>query len=425
MGRRSIQPGFSRKLRPGARRGSVYVLALMISLVVTAMGVGAALAAQSELAAAQMRVQSVQTRIAAQSALELGLARAQNTAAWRSSANAATPGFVSTTLGGVSMVVQVDDGAGAAPSSDTTKPVRFRATASIGAARHGLQGTFMPGFVPPASLSAVAYAGGNISFLSTATLKSSDTIGSNGSVTAVAATVQPAVYAAGAITGLTFSGGTSSGRARLALPDSSLVDKYVARGTAIAYASVSPRLQRCLLAPVSNPFGAVNASGIYVINCAGAPITVSDLRVYGTLVLLDPGAGSLIEKSVAFEPVNAGEPCLVVRGSIELSTDASDLAESNLTGNFNPPGAPYLGVTDTNNTGSFASVLHGIVYATGNIVITKNVTMEGVLVAGGDVTFGVAAATSMRRVLGGTVASEFQVFDRWDLDSSTFERVTY
>lgn len=424
MGRRSIQPGFSRKLRPGARRGSVYVLALMISLVVTAMGVGAALAAQSELAAAQMRVQSVQTRIAAQSALELGLARAQNTAAWRSSANAATPGFVSTTLGGVSMVVQVDDGAGAAPSSDTTKPVRFRATASIGAARHGLQGTFMPGFVPPASLSAVAYAGGNISFLSTATLKSSDTIGSNGSVTAVAATVQPAVYAAGAITGLTFSGGTSSGRARLALPDSSLVDKYVARGTAIAYASVSPRLQNCLLAPVSNPFGAVNASGIYVINCAGAPITVSDLRVYGTLVLLDPGAGSLIEKSVAFEPVNAGEPCLVVRGSIELSTDADDFKDSPGK-NYNPVGAPYLGVTDASTTTSFASVLHGIVYATGNIVITKNVTMEGVLVAGGDVTFGVAAATSMRRVLGGTVASEFQVFDRWDLDSSTFERVTY
>ena len=158
MGHQGVHAAAQRRLRPGARRGSVYVLALMVSLVVTAMGVGAALAAQSELAAAQMRVQGIQTRLAAQSALELGLAQSRNTLAWRAAASGATPGFVSTTLGGVSVVVQADDGSGGPPASDTTKPVRLRATASVGAARYGLRGTFTPRTVVPASLAAAMYA---------------------------------------------------------------------------------------------------------------------------------------------------------------------------------------------------------------------------------------------------------------------------
>lgn len=409
------------------RRGSTYILALMVALVVTAMGVGGALAAQSTLAAANLRVQGIQTRLAAQSALELGVAQVQNTKAWRSGAYAAAGGFASGTIGSSTYRVAIDAPAGGAPGANRTDPIRLTATATRGASRHGMRAVFNPVLVTPDALSAAAFADGNVSLGFAAAFASNASIACNGSMTAVAAFVNADAFAKGSILGATYSGAMRSAMPARTLPDPVLVDELVAGGTAIPFASLSSgKLQNGLLAPVSNPYGATNASGIYVVDCGGSTITVRNCRVYGTLVLLNTGASSRIDQSVSFQPLVRGGACLVVKGPITISTSNADVDESSPgMPNLNPTGAPYYGATNATSTDRYPCLFEGIVYATGSVTLSGSVAVAGNIVAGGGLDIVAAANVHVTAAGADATPTTFKVTDRFALDPATLERVTY
>ena len=73
-------------------------------------------------------------------------------------------------------------------------------------------------------------------------------------------------------------------------------------------------IYRKVLSPSVNPFsGGTNAEGIYWINCNGNRLTIERSRIHGTLLVVNPGAGSSIAHGpISWAPAVAGYPALLV-----------------------------------------------------------------------------------------------------------------
>jgi hypothetical protein len=259
-----------------------------------------------------------------------------------------------------------------------------------GSARQLLSVTLVPNPTPLTCLGVGIYCGGSGSF-SSATVQGISTISSASTLTLTSTSFNGNPFEALLIVPLSCTGmGTqsslSSGRT---LPSASALNYYAAHGTAISYGSLPSggTLQQCLLSPSSNPFGATNPMGIYVIDCGGQNIKVQNMRLVGTLVLLNTGSSSAIQNSVNMAPSVANYPTLLVSGSIQLNYTNALLSESS-AGNLNPASTPYNGTSNSTATDSYPSAIQGLVYASGSVSIknSSNVTIHGILIAGGSLS---------------------------------------
>lgn len=135
-----------------------------------------------------------------------------------------------------------------------------------------------------------------------------------------------------------------------------------------------------------NPYGAgtTNPSGVYSIDCAGADLIIRNCRIYGTLLLIDPGPGSVIEQSVAWA-APAGMPSLIVDGDMTFDLTNSDLDEGNFPANFNPVGFG-TGDEDTDSSDSYVSQIQGLIYVSNDLVVMQRTRFNGVVLAGRDIT---------------------------------------
>lgn len=171
-----------------------------------------------------------------------------------------------------------------------------------------------------------------------------------------------------------------------------------------------------LLSPTANPYGTTNASGVYVIDCANQDVHVRDSRIVGTLVLLDPGAGSTIASSVNWQAAAGNYPALVVRGNLTISLSSSLLSEGAIGNNLNPTGTPYSGVTPTTNStmwDTYPSTVQGLLYATGNLTFSGTNTLVGLITAGGNVSVtGGSTQLSFRNTYSNTPPPGFDAIAR-------------
>ncbi len=186
------------------------------------------------------------------------------------------------------------------------------------------------------------------------------------------------------------TGTATTGVAVRVLPGENVFDYYVANGTVIDYTSLevegsARRIRSTLLSPQSNPFGATNPEGIYVIDCQGGDLRIYWSRIVGTLVLLNAGSESKVAAEVHWEAAVANYPALLVQGNMSFDLSGffgnQTLYEMTLSTNFNPPGTPYQGVEDTNQSTIYPSTIHGLVYLTGEGKVTDDSNMTGCIVA--------------------------------------------
>jgi hypothetical protein len=132
-------------------------------------------------------------------------------------------------------------------------------------------------------------------------------------------------------------------------------------------------MDRVLLSPTSNPYGATNASGIYIVNCNNQTVTIGSCRIVGTLVLLGAGSGTTIQGPITWEPAVAGYPALLSDSSISISFSGSAaLGEVTYGINFNPSQTPYPFVGGSANataSDAFPSIINGLIYCGGNLLL--------------------------------------------------------
>jgi hypothetical protein len=145
-------------------------------------------------------------------------------------------------------------------------------------------------------------------------------------------------------------------------------------------------IDRQLLSPNSNPFGATNASGIYILNCGGKDVIIASTRIVGTLVIKNAGGNTEIQGPINWEPAIANYPALLTDSQVAITFDSSVLSESSLGVNFNPTGCPYPyagGAANTTATDTYPAHITGIIYSatdlnfSGAPTILGNITVNG------------------------------------------------
>jgi len=368
-----------------SRRGSAYIIVLSTVLLVAVAGVSGVIAVREQRRTVETAIEVDKARFIAQSAMELAEGQLQNTSSYRSGITSGTV-VSSRAFAGGTMRVSGADPSGGSISSSTLDDVVLTATGVYGSSTQVYQRRFKPATTPLDSLSVSAYAGTNLSF-SSATVRAYGVLGCGGSATALLSNVWADVEAGVLASGLTFRQSVRSLAPARTVPSATDLSLYLSMATQINFSSLSSggEIRDTVLGPGRNPYGATNAAGVYYINCGNQNITIRNARISGALVLLNPGNSSSITKSVLLEASTPGYPALLVYGDMTLNMDSTDLTES--AANMNPTGAPYRGVTDSDTSDTYPSMISGLVYVSGNLTIDGSTTIYGPVLCTKAITF--------------------------------------
>ncbi len=365
------------------RRGSMYVAVIGCSLVVTVVGVSALMAARVERRAAEGSSDFSDARFAAQSAVELGMYLVTSDVNWRT----ARPNGLwrdKLPFGDGTYSLSVVDPVDALLSNSKSEPIVLTGTGVVRNARYMLQATAKAYETPLKALNTCLHSGGNVtvSLLNSITLSGAP-LSMNGSINGpgtITGTVE-----AGSMGLLPVIVGTTSIPATAkALPDASVFDMYVGLATSLGARS---DISNVVLAPGVNPFGAINADGVYYVDATGTDLTIRSARINGTLVVLC-GAGRKVtlDDDVFIHSFRADYPALIVKGALEirLNSGSYGLREADRRVNYNPVGAPYLGVADADQTDTYPNEVRGLIHVTGNVSLAQSSTLTGVVIAEGN-----------------------------------------
>ena len=366
-----------RGARPSTRRGSIYLLVIIVSAILTTIGLTTIAVVARELQSSRLVGSVGKARMLAVSGVDLAGHRLTNTPDWRT-LYASTP-IVDAEAIGSGIVTVTWSALDAAPLS----PVSVLAEATVGEATQLVSVTFQPRAVPFDTLSRAVHVAGDAVF-NRAIVYADAPIAANNNIIAISSEIDADVEATGNINGGSYLGLTTSGTALLSVPAPVLFADYAARAVHIPFASLpAGRIDNVVLSPGNQPYtGVTHPAGLYVIDCQGANITVRNCRIVGTLILLNVGASSRISQAVLMEPARPGEPTLLVQGSITIRLRQFLLSELDLGTNFNPVGSPYEGVEDSTIDDRYPSEIRGLTYVSGTLSCLDRAVFDGVVLAG-------------------------------------------
>jgi hypothetical protein len=201
--------------------------------------------------------------------------------------------------------------------------------------------------------------------------------------------------------GATISGTVTTPAPSRTMPPASAFDVYYALATDIPYNNLpSGQFSRKLLSATSNPYSATNAQGIYKIDVRPATtVTITNSRLVATLVIT-LGAGSRLNvTSPNLWQAPGNYPILIIKGdstaTVAITGSTSNLMEAVAATNFNPPGTPYLGQTDSDMSDSYPNKLSGFIHIIGASVSTtiQGTTIDHTVFSEGPIAFNIAAST--------------------------------
>lgn len=373
-----------------SRRGSVYVLVLGMSLLVASAGVGALFTARMERMSAAGALNTARVRMAAVGAMEEVLAGAAAAPlTFREEWNARSGRRV-VTVDGISVVVTVTDPVDGDFAVGDADDVMFRAEARVsegaGGAREVLEWRGRPVMGSLSVLNDVMAVTGACE-LDSVTLAGAGTVSVGGRLKLMNSVVEPRVECSQIVTVGSVS--TSGGRGDLVTArewprPAALLAEYVGIGQKLGWTG---NALSGVLSPTLNPFGSgLNARGVYVVDAAGGGVKLEKLRVVGTLVIVN-AAQVTISEGVVIEPVEAGLPALVVQATqVQWDSNENELSEASDAVNYNPQGAAYRGVSDSDKSDSYAPGMRGLVYIRGGVEVSGSVVVDGALLVDGSYT---------------------------------------
>ena len=159
---------------------------------------------------------------------------------------------------------------------------------------------------------------------------------------------------------------------------SEIITYYSSRGLALPYI---PVLENTLIGAGINPLGILNPDGVFVINCANQKIVIRNIRILGTLVLLNPKSDSTVEGAINWSPARPDYPALVVSGGGIALSSSANLTEIQRLRDFSLPGEPgFLTLNDT-----YPNRIQGAIYVNGNLTLGNLGNVNGSIIATGAV----------------------------------------
>lgn len=382
--------------RRSTRRGAAYLVALLAGSIVTVTGLAALSMTTSRARTTAMADHAARARTLASTGLEHALcaiaAHLDNGGTRDAITFAAAEPSISMDGGTFGWSMKRLDGSSV---SNSDEPIVIRAKAQHGDARFGLHAVLAPSGVPYDTLDTGMYAGGTLELGLLSNLQSDKLAGAvNGITLGLTATGNAPLETAGSVGGLgalLYPGSKSAGVPARRMPDSDLLDYYLALGERISLGSLpmtagAPTLERLLLSPSSNPFGSTNELGIYIIDCAGGNFIARDVRIVGTLVLLNATGLVTVSGNSLLEPAYDWMPSLLVQGNLTFSGNNSGPSEAGIGVNLNPPHTPYEYVSDATLDDNYPGQIRGVSYVSGNITFSGvRQNFVGTVIAGGNI----------------------------------------
>ncbi|MBL9031527.1 MAG: hypothetical protein JNM80_07440 [Phycisphaerae bacterium] len=362
------------------RRGGVYFAVLGASMLMGLIGVGVVAEMRAQRQATIAAMDGIEARFLADSAVQAAVVELSKDPNWRSrpAASWASP----RALGRGTVSLRITGTSGTTVSGNEYEPVLLTGVGVKGSARQMTQVRLGATGVPLDSLSLAMHADGEIEVLSGAWLTVTGAPIATHSTLLNDGTFVGTARAKARAGGGLLVGTVAITSQQLTVARASAISFYADVGTAIAPANGV--MENLVLSAGVNPMGGgVNADGVYVVRTS-KDLTIRNCRIKGTLVVIcSDGAAVHLADRVFIHPHRADYPALLVAGDlfIEIESAAATLQESTVGVNFNPAGAPYQGVSDSDTTDSYPSEVRGLVHATGLVTLSNTATVRGVILS--------------------------------------------
>lgn len=356
-------------------RGGVYVFVLGTAMLVTLLGLSALAVGQLRARTSGLSGEQADARAYAQSAVEIGRLMIKQDPAWRT--NLPQGVWVQDRpIGAGRFTLEAIDPGDGDLTNRPHDPLVLRATGYRGRARETVEVTLEAKPKPLPLLKNALYTAGMVQ-VNAGQQVGAKTVATAGRVNN-AGTIQGNVEAGTVNNTGTVTGSITTGVAAKALPGPDPVDLYSRMGTVINTITIDQRV----LGPGVNPWGQPNPEGVYVIRQSG-DVRIRRSRIHGTLVvILSPGYKLLVEDTVLLHPARPDYPVLVVEGDAVFQhvSTATNLSEATQAFNFNPAGAPYQGLADTDQTDTYPSEIQGLVHVRGTVKFLQTGLVRGAVV---------------------------------------------
>lgn len=372
--------------RRAGRRGVVYVAVMGVALIISMMTLAALHVVRIEVRATGGLDLMTAAQNAANAAVELAIARIRADANWRTTYTSGqeTPQSTWTTWDARSKLkfVLVDDDGNLADND--RDPVTVRGIGSAGDAIAATAVILEPSGAALTCLEAALHAQGDVT-ISGGTTSCDQFVSSNDDVIVNAfRTLDSDAWAVDDVSVATFAthtGALFEGGAAREMPDNAHVLKYyLANGTWIDVNSIPSRtINQAIINAASNPYGAKNPQGIYVIDCGSQQLKISNSRIKATLVVLST-ATTIIEGSMNWEPPAPNMPSLLVTGNLNMRWNGG----STVTG-------ALFGLIGAGN--DVPGIIKGLTYVSGALSITNTCVLQGPVIVGDAAT--ISSTTSI------------------------------
>jgi len=370
----------------GTRRsgGSIYLHVLASSLLITILGLGALASVRVQTRSIRLTRDGAEARAHAVSAIELGMLQIKQNANWRLLVpNGAW--FSNRELGGGRLTLEGTDPVDGVLTDSVYDPVVLTGTGTRGNASHTAQVTLVPNVKPLAALSTCLCAsglvktnGGKRVAAVGACISTNGQLDNDGVIDGSAEA--QSIDHTGTITGTLTVPGTSR-----PMPSATVFTDYTSKATAVPYAAT---IENVVLGPGCNPLGPTDPNGLYVITTNNNDLTLRNCRIYGTLIIRATGRTVTVDEAVLMQNYRSNFPVLLVEGDLTLKFNSAvgSLSEPARDTNFNPTGAPYGGVTDSDKTDQYPDEIRGLVHVKGNLRLQQTARIVGVVICEGTVT---------------------------------------
>lgn len=358
------------------RRASIYVMVLGTALLVTVLGLSALLNVQVKSAAQSGGADFAQARLLAQSAIDYGMWLTSSDPDWRNKrSNGAWIAGMKAGNGTFDLsVVDPNDGDF---TDSPTEAVLMTGTGRFGDAACALRVRLKPQAAPLDVLrTSVHVTNGLVIATNGRITANGGPVSSNGTIQ-VNGGISGDAEAAAVVNPQKVSGTVTAPAPAKDAPPDAVIDYYMARATPIPYMNL---IWKCVISNKRNPYGSLNADGLYSMDTGGANLDIGGMRLRGTLVVRTQGGRVRIDPSVLMEPYRAEYPVLIVDGNLEIRIDPSTyLLELTWGTNFNPSGTPYNSQSDSDTLDLYPNTIAGLIHVRGNVDMVANASLSGVL----------------------------------------------
>jgi len=380
----------SKKRIVRARPGSVYVAVLGAGIICTVAGLSAVTLTRVQNKVVTDTRGVAAARLAAQSAVEVGVYRIFNDLLWRSSVFddqwAATE-----EVGPYRLTFKHVDEMDGVVSGNPEDPVRVYCAATVGDAVrvHSIL-LETDTAESEAAIGSALHAGGNIKIGGGANLSAVGGVVSTNAKLINGGRIEADVRAMVITAVGDVEGSVKQIVIPKEMPDESAFAPLIAAATQLPF---NGDIARHVIAPNYNDYGAgVNPDGLYYIDTMEEDIGIRKSRIQGTLIINTRGGTVTISKQVLLHGWRADYPTLIVIGNTRFRfTTQGDDNERNLdemmwSRNFNPIPAPYEGISDKDVADMYPSEIQGFVHVIGDLELCKTSRVRGGIVCSGDVT---------------------------------------